>query len=296
MSSAAFLFAFLVFAALDFHSINGDTIHVVITRDDDAAPETSEPSEMARRRIFLSNGQKLLNFTNDDANVMIDCEASESASAVRRVVLLRRDPHSEDDIWDTKRSYEDRGGKTFAEWETACAQVHKRSSSSVTRRKVFPEIVYPGTKWCGPGDDAEDYEDLGRLENTDKCCRAHDNCPVHILPFQTVYHYLNYRPYSLTHCTCDENLFNCLKVVGREVAAERGDSDMVGKVFFYEANIPCFRLEHAKYCAKRHWSKLWCEEWAWADDVAKIHKYLESEWPKVDTTEEIPDKPPTQNI
>lgn len=34
-----------------------------------------------------------------------------------------------------------------------------------------------GTKWCGRGNTAEDYNDLGDERDTDACCRAHDECP-----------------------------------------------------------------------------------------------------------------------
>jgi len=37
-------------------------------------------------------------------------------------------------------------------------------------------ITVPGTKWCGPGNTAANFEDLGRERETDKCCRAHDHC------------------------------------------------------------------------------------------------------------------------
>lgn len=273
-----------------------EPLHIVVTAENTSDDTEGEAGVILRRRIFLSNGQKLLNLTNDDENVMIDCESSESAEAIRRVIVLRRQPQSEDDVIGTRRSYDDEDGSTFSQWEKACSEIHKRRLSIVSKRKVFPEIVYPGTKWCGPGDDSEDYEDLGPLENTDKCCRAHDNCPVHILPFTTQYHYFNYRPWTITHCTCDEHLFDCLKDVGREVPAETKDSNIVGDAFFREVNPPCFRLEHNKYCAKRHWSQLWCERWERADKVATIRKFLENQWPNVNNTDEIPNKPPTQDI
>lgn len=37
-------------------------------------------------------------------------------------------------------------------------------------------ITFPGTRWCGPGNTANGYEDLGKFKETDKCCRDHDHC------------------------------------------------------------------------------------------------------------------------
>jgi secretory phospholipase A2 len=37
-------------------------------------------------------------------------------------------------------------------------------------------LTMPGTKWCGPGNTASNYNDLGFYSREDECCRAHDNC------------------------------------------------------------------------------------------------------------------------
>jgi len=43
-------------------------------------------------------------------------------------------------------------------------------------------ITVPGTKWCGPGNIATSYDDLGTEREVDMCCRAHDNCEEKIAP------------------------------------------------------------------------------------------------------------------
>ncbi|XP_046666813.1 uncharacterized protein LOC124358555 [Homalodisca vitripennis] len=37
-------------------------------------------------------------------------------------------------------------------------------------------LIFPGTRWCGSGNVAQGYNDLGYLESTDRCCRTHGNC------------------------------------------------------------------------------------------------------------------------
>ncbi len=41
-------------------------------------------------------------------------------------------------------------------------------------------LIAPGTKWCGVNDIAEDFFDLGEREEVDRCCRAHDHCPLKV--------------------------------------------------------------------------------------------------------------------
>jgi secretory phospholipase A2 len=44
--------------------------------------------------------------------------------------------------------------------------------------------TFPGTKWCGPGNTASSYDDLGSDRETDICCRTHDFCPISVDPGQ----------------------------------------------------------------------------------------------------------------
>jgi hypothetical protein len=48
-----------------------------------------------------------------------------------------------------------------------------KSSNSLWSLNPFNRIlILPGTKWCGQGDVAEHYNDLGFHAETDKCCRS----------------------------------------------------------------------------------------------------------------------------
>jgi len=39
-------------------------------------------------------------------------------------------------------------------------------------------ITVPGTKWCGPGNIATSYDDLGTEREVDMCCRAPSDHPM----------------------------------------------------------------------------------------------------------------------
>lgn len=57
--------------------------------------------------------------------------------------------------------------------------------------------IVPGTKWCGSGDDARDYTDLGsKSPIVDSCCRSHDLCPTRLRPFRMGYGLINLSVYT----------------------------------------------------------------------------------------------------
>ncbi|XP_046543534.1 uncharacterized protein LOC124253753 [Haliotis rubra] len=74
-----------------------------------------------------------------------------------------------------------------------------------TKRDLFSGwLIFPGTKWCGDGDIADSYDDLGYDRKTDACCRKHDSCPHIIERFSYKYSYFNYKFHTLSHCHCDD--------------------------------------------------------------------------------------------
>ncbi|XP_075548239.1 uncharacterized protein LOC142582421 isoform X2 [Dermacentor variabilis] len=58
-------------------------------------------------------------------------------------------------------------------------------------------VIFPGTKWCGAGDVAKNYDDLGSARDTDRCCREHDHSQDSIPAFQTKHNVTNYLPYTM---------------------------------------------------------------------------------------------------
>ncbi len=80
----------------------------------------------------------------------------------------------------------------------------EQARRSRSKRSVF-SMIYPGTNWCGRGDQAAGgYDDLGENMHTDRCCREHDHCPFTISRFTSSYNYWNYRFHTLSHCSCEE--------------------------------------------------------------------------------------------
>ncbi|CAH0563568.1 unnamed protein product [Brassicogethes aeneus] len=93
--------------------------------------------------------------------------------------------------------------------------------------------IIPGTKWCGTGDIAKDYFDLGTDFSTDACCRAHDLCPVKIRSYSQRYNLTNNSYYTKSHCVCDDTLYNCLR------ASQSPTSNILGNLYFNLVQIPC---------------------------------------------------------
>ena len=75
--------------------------------------------------------------------------------------------------------------------------IQNGTTSNINMWTLLKGIV-PGTKWCGLNDLAENYHDLGTGSyfEVDKCCRAHDHCPVKVHSFSTSYGVTNYHPYT----------------------------------------------------------------------------------------------------
>ncbi|KAI8037298.1 phospholipase A2 [Drosophila gunungcola] len=98
-------------------------------------------------------------------------------------------------------------------------------------------IIVPGTKWCGPGNIATNYDDLGTERETDMCCRAHDNCEQKIPPLEELYGLRNTGIFPIFSCACESAFRSCLS------ALRNGHSLALGKIYFSTKEV-CFGYGH----------------------------------------------------
>ncbi|XP_029839518.3 uncharacterized protein LOC8035411 [Ixodes scapularis] len=113
--------------------------------------------------------------------------------------------------------------------------------------KAFQSLlIFPGTKWCGAGDVANNYDDLGVHKGTDMCCRAHDNSDDNIPALQIKHGITNRNLYTMTNCKDDRQFYNCL------LNDSSPSSVAVGKLFFNVLRIDCFAYTYPKKCVKKN--------------------------------------------
>ncbi|CAH1802564.1 unnamed protein product [Owenia fusiformis] len=120
------------------------------------------------------------------------------------------------------------------------------ATSSKRRQKRF-SFIHPGTKWCGPGDIASGFDDLGAFGKIDTCCRSHDHCPAKILSWETKYNVFNHRLYTLSHCDCDDSFRYCLR------SSKSKTADEIGKAFFNTLGASCITLRRKPKCIEHSW-------------------------------------------
>lgn len=97
----------------------------------------------------------------------------------------------------------------------------------------FITAIVPGTKWCGPGDTAQSYDELGTSTEVDKCCRAHDHCPIKVKGMGAGHGLVNLSFYTKSHCACDDEFFSCLRRLNTPIAR------MIGNIYFNVIQVPC---------------------------------------------------------
>ncbi|GAB1608128.1 phospholipase A2 phaiodactylipin-like [Argonauta hians] len=105
-------------------------------------------------------------------------------------------------------------------------------------------FIYPGTKWCGAGDVASGWDDLGVNREADICCRNHDHCPQYIEAYQTDYGLTNPGMFTRSCCGCDEKFKECLHKAKCNAPSERDRyvAGLIGEIYFSELNMKCIKF------------------------------------------------------
>ncbi|XP_011189809.1 phospholipase A2 [Zeugodacus cucurbitae] len=106
-------------------------------------------------------------------------------------------------------------------------------------------ITVPGTKWCGPGNTAADYNDLGIQRETDTCCRQHDHCEEILESKQSLYGLNNSDLFPIMKCTCEQIFLNCLQSIDNMFA------NTLGRVYF-GTRKKCFANGYPIVRCKQH--------------------------------------------
>uniref|UniRef100_A0A8C6KXG4 phospholipase A2 n=1 Tax=Nothobranchius furzeri TaxID=105023 RepID=A0A8C6KXG4_NOTFU len=117
--------------------------------------------------------------------------------------------------------------------------------------RVKRGFIVPGTLWCGSGNKAPSYTDLGVFSNTDSCCREHDQCKHTILSFQSGFGVFNSNIFTMSHCDCDKTFRSCLREANDRI------SEVVEYTFFNLLKMHCFTLSNRLQCAERNWFGIW---------------------------------------
>ncbi|PRD35635.1 UNVERIFIED_CONTAM: Phospholipase A2 [Trichonephila clavipes] len=135
-------------------------------------------------------------------------------------------------------------------------------------------FIFPGTNYCGQGNIAENYHDLGVFNETDACCREHDYCDDIIRPGRTKHNLIN--PFGTTrlHCKCDQALRDCFRKANSVV------SNTVGYIFFSVLQTQCFDFDYpASGCLlwRRGSVRMYCVKYKLDEDQPKKWQWFDQE-------------------
>lgn len=110
------------------------------------------------------------------------------------------------------------------------------SIADLLRDKV--KAIYPGTLWCGGGNQARSEHEVGLFRNTDICCKLHDKCPSFIEAGKEHKGLINNGLFTRSHCKCDQIFYDCLKNIDSLV------SNKIGYTYFNILRPKCFQKQY----------------------------------------------------
>ncbi|XP_017779523.1 PREDICTED: phospholipase A2-like [Nicrophorus vespilloides] len=136
--------------------------------------------------------------------------------------------------------------------------------------KKHVSAIFPGTRWCGDGNKAKGFDDLGVFAKTDKCCREHDNCPEGIESKSTKYGLKNDGVFTRSHCDCDTAFYNCLREGYSLVSKE------IGFTYFNILGPQCFKKGPLRGGCIRY-NKGKCTEYKILDENSTAYQWYDNQ-------------------
>ncbi|KAL1396449.1 hypothetical protein pipiens_010501 [Culex pipiens pipiens] len=128
--------------------------------------------------------------------------------------------------------------RNFEPFDSEANEISENNSEEPRSNRTVERInlTLPGTKWCGPGNTADDYEDLGKHEEEDKCCRDHDHCD-NIPAGEMKYGLTNDDYFTRLHCKCDRDFQQCLKKINTTLSNRLGS-------FYFAVRDKCYKKQY----------------------------------------------------
>ena len=228
--------------------------------NDDIVLDKMESEEEHKLKTFENNHRKSEEETEivDSQNLLVKPDKTFYTTllfkAGCRILKVERSEHDEIEtcqiITDDTGETQIESGVLFQVTEDEISDIVRLCSyldefRATGRKKRQIDIVFPGTKWCGPGRSATSYEDLGRFEEADICCRKHDSCPDGIESFQEKYGLFNAGLIFKSLCTCDDEFYSCLKSTSDPIA------NTIGTLFFNIVSPDCIEQMFPQVCVRR---------------------------------------------
>ncbi|XP_064469322.1 phospholipase A2 hemilipin-like [Ornithodoros turicata] len=176
----------------------------------------------------------VVGLTSNGSHGMRDCEVLNGKEAVDDV--LKRVP---------AKSILKVPDEDILVYLVSCKNVLRVQPTGRTLSDDLRELtIFPGTKWCGSGNIATGYNDLGEAQSTDRCCREHDHSKDNIAGFGKKHGITNKYPYTMTNCDDDSKFYKCL------LNDPSDTSGRVGAMYFDVLQTPCFAKAHPVNCTQ----------------------------------------------
>jgi secretory phospholipase A2 len=130
--------------------------------------------------------------------------------------------------------------------------------------KAVNGLIMYGTDYCGGGQTSDAGENPVKFPKADACCKGHDECTVRINAWSKKFHLINWYPWSINSCACNDAFHKCLK------DADTNASWVVGNLYFKFPKKKCYTLGPGSYCYDRSWKLKW--DWKFWEDFGKCVK------------------------